>query len=317
MSVHHASHLHAHKKGDAQHLHYREERKLGILLTALLLTFLFAGVEVIAGFWAESLALISDAGHMVTDAASLGLALLAQVIAKRPPSAKHSFGFGRAESLAAFINGLAMLLLVVWIAVEALSRFNAPHDVQGQTVTIVAALGLCINIVVAWVLSKDKKSVNTKAALVHVMGDLLGSLAALIAGVVIHFTGWMQIDAILSLFISALILFSTIRLLREVLHVLMEGVPLHLEVEQVQQAMVETDKVVDVHDVHVWALSSEVIALSAHVVLRDMNDWPEVLTALHHTLQHNFKIEHATIQPELETVSKQYPSSWLSNQHQA
>ena len=112
MSAHHASHLHAHKKGDAQHLHYREERKLGILLTALLLTFLFAGVEVVAGFWAESLALISDAGHMVTDAASLGLALLAQIIAKRPPSAKHSFGFGRAESLAAFVNGLAMLLLV-------------------------------------------------------------------------------------------------------------------------------------------------------------------------------------------------------------
>jgi cobalt-zinc-cadmium efflux system protein len=127
----------------------------------------------------------------------------------------------------------------------------------------------------------------------------------------------MQIDAILSLFISALILFSTIRLLREVLHVLMEGVPLHLEVEQVQQAMVDTDKVVDVHDVHVWALSSEVIALSAHVVLRDMNDWPEVLTALHHTLQYNFKIEHATIQPELETASKQYPSSWLNQQHQA
>mgnify|MGYP000193297278 CR=1 FL=1 len=182
MSAHHASHLHAHKKGDAQHLHYREEHQLGILLTALLLTFLFAGVEVFAGFWAESLALISDAGHMVTDAASLGLALLAQIIAKRPPSEKHSFGFGRAESLAAFINGLAMLLLVVWIAVEALSRFNAPHDVQGQTVTIVAALGLCINIVVAWVLSKDKKSVNTRAALVHVMGDLLGSVAALIAG---------------------------------------------------------------------------------------------------------------------------------------
>ncbi len=299
MSVHHASHLHAHKKGDAQHLHYREERKLGILLTALLLTFLFAGVEVIAGFWAESLALISDAGHMVTDAASLGLALLAQVIAKRPPSAKHSFGFGRAESLAAFVNGLAMLLLVVWISVEALSRFNTPHEVQGQTVTIVAALGLFINIVVAWVLSKDKKSVNTRAALVHVMGDLLGSVAALIAGVVIQYTGWMQIDPILSLFVCVLVLRSTIDVLKESYHFLMQGVPHHINYVAVGSDLRAVPGVLAVHDLHVWEMTPGEPALIGHVEIRDLQDWPETLRRIHLVLRDKHQIDHVTLQPEM------------------
>jgi cobalt-zinc-cadmium efflux system protein len=191
----------------------------------------------------------------------------------------------------------------------------------------IALVGLLINVLVARHLhqhshgdhehSHGNGNMNSRAAFLHVLGDLLGSVAALAAGAVIYFTGWYPIDAILSLFISALILVSTIRLLREVMHVLMEGVPLDLEVEQVEQAMLEIPRVVDVHDVHIWALSSEVIALSAHVVLRDMADWPEVLTGLHHTLQHQFKIEHATIQPELETPTGQYPSSWLTKKHQA
>ena len=299
MSAHHASHLHAHKKGDAQHLHYREERQLGILLTALLLTFLFAGVEVFAGFCADSLALISDAGHMVTDAASLGLALLAQIIAKRPPSEKHSFGFGRAESLAAFINGLAMLLLVVWIAVEALSRFNAPHDVQGQTVTIVAALGLVINIVVAWVLSKDKKSVNTRAALVHVMGDLLGSVAALIAGLVIQYTGWMQIDPILSLFVCILVLRSTIDVLKESYHFLMQGVPHHINYVAVGADLRSVSGVLAVHDLHVWEMTPGEPALIGHVEIRDLQDWPETLRRIHLVLREKHQIDHVTLQPEM------------------
>lgn len=299
MSAHHASHLHAHKKGDAQHLHYREERKLGILLTALFLTFLFAGVEVVAGFWAESLALISDAGHMVTDAAALGLALLAQVIAKRPPSAKHSFGFGRAESLAAFVNGLAMLALVAWIGIEALSRFNTPHEVQGRTVTIVAALGLLINILVAWVLSQDKKSVNTRAALVHVMGDLLGSVAALIAGLVIQYTGWMQIDPILSLFVCLLVLRSTVDVLKESYHFLMQGVPHHIDYISVGQDLRSVAGVLAVHDLHVWEMSPGEPALIGHVEIRDLQDWPETLRRIHGVLKDKHQIDHVTLQPEM------------------
>ncbi|MEY2706797.1 MAG: hypothetical protein RI905_548, partial [Pseudomonadota bacterium] len=270
-----------------------------ILLTALLLTFTFAGIEAFAGFWANSLALISDAGHMVTDAASLGLALLAQIIARRPPSIKNSFGFGRAESLAAFINGLAMLALVVWIGVEALTRFNTPHEVQGQTVTIVAIIGLCINLIVAWVLSKDKKSVNTKAALVHVMGDLLGSVAALIAGVVIQYTGWMQIDPILSLFVCFLVLRSTIDVLRESYHFLMEGVPHHINYLQVGHDLRAVDGVLAVHDLHVWEMSPGHPALIGHVEIRDLQDWPITLEKINKMLREKHEIDHVTLQPEM------------------
>ncbi len=298
-SAHHASHLHAHKRGDAQHLHYRETHQKGILLTALVLTFTFAGIEAFAGFWANSLALISDAGHMLTDAASLGLALLAQIIARRPPSVKNSFGFGRAESLAAFINGLAMLALVIWIGAEALTRFNAPHEVQGQTVTIVAIIGLCINLVVAWVLSKDKKSVNTKAALVHVMGDLLGSVAALIAGVVIQYTGWMQIDPILSLFVCFLVLRSTIEVLRESYHFLMEGVPHHIDYVQVGHDLRAVDGVLAVHDLHVWEMSPGHPALIGHVEIRDLQDWPITLEKINKMLREKHEIDHVTLQPEM------------------
>src|SRR5450830_592535 len=180
---HDTTHLHAHLKGDAQHTHSFEGRSQSILAWALCLTLSFAGIEVAAGFMSNSLALISDAGHMVTDAAALGLALLAQLIARRPPSPRHSFGFGRAEALAAFVNGLAMLCVVGWICYEAVLRFSAPQPVKGGMVFIVAFIGLAINVVVAWVLSKDKQSVNTRAALVHVMGE---SYHFLMEGVPMH-----------------------------------------------------------------------------------------------------------------------------------
>src|SRR5471032_2721453 len=169
------AHLHAHLQGDAKHTHSFEGRKQRTLAWALGLTIFFAGVEVVAGFISNSLALISDAGHMVTDAAALGLALLAQIIARRPPSPRHSFGFGRAEALAAFVNGLVMLAVIGWIAFEAVQRLARPEPVQGGMVIVVGGIGLLVNVLVAWVLSHDQKSVNTKAAMVHVMGDLLGS----------------------------------------------------------------------------------------------------------------------------------------------
>ena len=294
-----AAHLHAHKKGDAKHLHYRESHQVGILLAALLLTFLFAGIEAFAGFWANSLALISDAGHMVTDASALALALLAQIIAKRPPSIKNSFGFGRAESLAAFVNCLAMLILISWIGIEAISRFNDPHQVQGQAVMVVAVIGLVINLIVAWILSKDKKSVNTKAALVHVMGDLLGSLAALIAGVVIYFTGWMQIDPILSLFVCILLLRSTVDVLKESYHFLMEGVPHHINYVQVGKDLQAIDGVLAVHDLHVWEMSPGHPALIGHVEVRDLQDWPITMEKINKMLLEKHEIDHVTLQPEM------------------
>ncbi len=290
--------LHAHKKGDAKHTHSKQVSNQNLLLIALVLTLGFSGVEGAAAYFANSLALISDAGHMVTDAAALGLALLAQIISRRPPSPKHSFGFGRAEALAAFVNSIAMLALVGWIIYEAITRFYDPHKVDGLTVTVVAAIGLVMNLLVAWVLSRDKKSVNTRAALVHVMGDLLGSIAALIAGVVIQLTGWMPIDAILSILVSLLILKSTISILRESYHFLMEGVPLHIDYLQVGKDLRNVPGVLAVHDLHVWEMTPSFPALIGHIEISKMQEWPEIMSRINTMLLDNHGIDHVTLQPE-------------------
>ena len=290
--------LHAHKKGDARRTHSKQASNQNLLLIALVLTLGFSGVEGAAAYFANSLALISDAGHMVTDAAALGLALLAQIISRRPPSPKHSFGFGRAEALAAFVNSIAMLALVLWIVIEAVSRFANPHKVDGLTVTVVAAIGLLMNIVVAWVLSRDKQSVNTRAALVHVMGDLLGSVAALIAGVVIQLTGWMPIDAILSILVSLLILKSTISILHESYHFLMEGVPLHIDYLQVGTDLRNIPGVLAVHDLHVWEMTPSFPALIGHIEIAEMQKWPEIMTRINTMLLNKHGIDHVTLQPE-------------------
>ena len=297
------SSLHAHKRGDAKHSHSKEVSNQSLLLIALVLTLGFSGVEAAAAYFAGSLALISDAGHMVTDAAALGLALLAQIISRRPPSPKHSFGFGRAEALAAFVNSIAMLFLVVWIVVEAVSRFYTPHHVDGLTVTVVAALGLLMNVVVAWVLSRDKKSVNTRAALVHVMGDLLGSVAALFAGVVIQMTGWMPIDALLSILVSVLILKSTISILHESYHFLMEGVPLHIDYLQVGRDLKKIPGVLAVHDLHVWEMTPSFPALIGHIEIEHISDWPEIMARINAMLLEQHGIDHVTLQPEEVAVA--------------
>ncbi len=294
--------LHAHKQGDAKHSHSKEVSNQNLLLIALVLTLGFSGVEGAAAYFANSLALISDAGHMVTDAAALGLALLAQIISRRPPSAKHSFGFGRAEALAAFVNSIAMLALVVWIMFEAISRFYDPHKVDGLTVTVVAAIGLVMNIVVAWVLSRDKKSVNTRAALVHVIGDLLGSVAALIAGIVIQITGWMPIDAILSILVSLLILKSTISILKESYHFLMEGVPLHIDYLQVGKDLKKVPGVLAVHDLHVWEMTPSFPALIGHIEIAQMSEWPAIMGRINTMLLNQHGIDHVTLQPEVESM---------------
>lgn len=293
------THLHEHRHGDASHRHYFEDRSQKILVWALGLTLFFAAVELIFGFISNSLALISDAGHMVTDSAALGLALLAQVIAKRPPTAKNSFGFGRAEALAAFVNGLVMLAVIAWIFYEAIQRLSSPEIVQGRAVIVVASIGLAINIIVAYILSHDKQSVNTKAALVHVMGDLLGSIAAIVAGVVISYTGWMQIDPLLSMFVSLLILKSTFAVLIESYHFLMEGVPHHIDYLQIGVDLENIDGVVSVHDLHVWDMSPGHPALIGHLEVKDLSAWPLIMSNVKTLLLQKYKIDHVTLQPEV------------------
>ena len=271
-----------------------------VWLWPLLLISAFAIVEAVGGWLTGSLALLGDAGHMVSDAAALALAWLGSWIALKPASKQHSFGLMRAEVIVALVNGLLMLFVITFIVLEAIDRLQTPRPVLGGEVMLIALLGLVVNVIVALKLHGHQDSMNNRAALLHVLGDLLGSVAALAAGAVIYFTGWMPIDPILSLFISALILISTVKLLREVVHVLMEGVPAHLEIGEVTDALAALPRVQEIHSVHIWALSSQVSALSAHVVLKDMQTWHEVLPQLRRMLHERFSIDHVTLQPETE-----------------
>jgi len=241
--------------------------------------------------------LLADAGHMVTDGAALGLALLAAWIAARPPSPRHSYGFGRAELLAALINAMAMLAVVVGIGFEAWSRFAAPRPIDGALVSAVALGGLIVNLLVAWMLSHGQHNLNMRGAFLHVLGDALGSLAAIAAGLVVWLTGWTPIDPLLSVLIAGLVLSASLRLLRDAVHGLMDGVPFSIDLPVLGRRLAGVAGVIEVHDLHVWALSGERLALSAHVRVRDLADWPGVLEGLLREAASQ-GIGHATFQPE-------------------
>ena len=287
------SHGHGHS-----HPHHHGETADHTLWLATALTLAYAGIEAGVGGWAGSLALVADAGHMVNDAAALSLAAVAVWLAHRPASVRHSYGFGRAEFLAALVNSLALLMLVLWLAVSAVQRLHSPQPVSGEAVSLVAAIGLGLNLLVAWLLGRGERTLNTRAALLHVLGDLLGSVAALLSGVVIAFTGWTPIDPLLSLGIGALIVVSSLRLLREALRGLMEGVPLTLAPETVGKALATVPGVASVHDLHIWSVGPERIMLTAHLVVRDLRQWETVLDACHALLSAQFAIRHTTLQPE-------------------
>ena len=258
----------------------------------------FAIVEATGGWWSGSLALLGDAGHMVTDACALGLAALAARIAHRPATHQHSFGLARTEVVAALVNGALMIGVVTFIGIEAVQRLRNPIPVSGWIVSLIAAIGLLVNIAVALRLHRSEQTLNSRAAMLHVLGDLLASVAALVAGFVIVTTGWTPIDPILSLLICILILISAIRLLREVLNVIMEGVPPGIELPEVGRFMAATEGVLSVHDLHIWAIGSGRPVLSAHVVIRGLDEWTEILSALQEALKVEYGIDHVTLQPE-------------------
>ena len=292
----HQGHSHAHGHPNGHHHDHSASRFLPLALT---LTLGFAAVEAIAGWWSGSLALLGDAGHMLTDAMSLGLAAVAARVAQRAPSHRHSYGLRRVEALAALVNALFMLAVVAGLVWHAVERLMNPREVAGEAVILVALGGLVLNVVVAWLLTRGEADLNTRGALLHVIGDLLGSVAALASGVVILYTGWTPIDPMLTMLICGLILFSTLSLLRRVLNTLLEGVPEGLSLPEVGRAMAAVDGVRSVHDLHIWSIDSRGTALSAHVVLADAARWPGVLQAERRLLQSRFGIEHATLQPEL------------------
>jgi cobalt-zinc-cadmium efflux system protein len=283
---------------DHHHPHHHNTSRHLNLLWPLLLTLGFAFVEAAGGWLTNSLVLLGDAGHMFSDAVALALTWFAAWVARKPPSKKHTYGLARVEVLVALFNGALMLAVIMGIAYEAIQRLSAPHPVAGGQVMLIAFAGVLVNIVVARILHKGEKNINQQAAMLHVLGDLLGSVAALAAGAVVYTTGWLPIDPLLSLFICMLLLISTVNLLREALLVLMEGVPRHIEVSEVEHAMRVTQGVGSVHDIHIWTPTSGMVALSAHVVMQDMRVWIDVLSALREMLEQRFGIKHVTLQPE-------------------
>ena len=269
-----------------------------VLWVAAALTLVFAAIEALGGWWTGSLALVSDAGHMLTDGAALLLGAFAGWLAKRPPSRLHSYGFGRAEIFAAVINAGTMLAIGAAIAYEAIGRLGQSREIHGVMAAAIALAGLLLNLGIMKWLAPHKHDMNTRAAALHVMGDTLGSIGALVSGVVIALTGWTPIDAIASLLICLLIVLSSLRLLREGVHALMEGVPLRLSVDTIGLEMARHKAVASVHDLHIWTLSGSRIALSAHVIVRDLSRWERTLHELQGLLRDRFGIEHVTLQPE-------------------
>jgi cobalt-zinc-cadmium efflux system protein len=269
------------------------------LLAALAITIAYSLVEVGGGLWTGSLALLSDAGHMFSDALALGLAAIAARLARRPAGHRHTYGWARAEVIGALVNCLLMLGIIVALVVEAVVRLHQLKPVAAPGMMLIAFIGLVVNGVVAWIMSRGEMTVNVRAALLHVIGDLVSSFAALLAGIVIYATGWLPIDPILSLAIAVLILASTVGLLRGTLHVLMEGVPPALELTGIGRELAELPGVASVHDLHVWSIAPGRIALSAHLELDELQRWPAILAAAGKLLHDRHGIGHITLQPEV------------------
>ena len=278
------------------HDRMQDRRALG---TAAALTAGFFACEVAGGLLTNSLALLSDAAHMFTDLASLALAFFALWIAARAPTGSKTFGYARAEILAALVNGVLLCVSVLWIAREAYERLNDPAPVHGGAMTAIAAVGLGVNVFCAWILTpREGSSLNLRAAFFHVLADLLGSLGALGAGLVILATGWYGVDPLAAFAIAALVLVSAWRLLREALDVLMEAVPEHIDLNRLRQDLESVPGTDHVHDLHVWTLTTGHYALSAHAVIDGTIDGERILEDMQRLLAAQFQIDHVTIQLE-------------------
>ena len=276
------------------------------LTVALALIVGFLIVEVIVAIFSGSLALLSDAGHMLTDAAAIAGSLLAIRLAARPTSAKWTFGFKRAEILSAAINGITLVVISAIVAIEAIRRLIDPPPVQGGPVLFVALLGVAVNLVAVWVLAKaNRTSLNVEGSFQHILTDLYGFIATVIAAVVILLTGFNRADSIASLIVVALMLYAAWGLLRDSGRILLEGTPKNVDLETIRGHLLEPAHVLDVHDLHVWTVTSDLPALSAHVTLSDecFHDGhaPQVLDELQACLVGHFDVEHSTFQLEPTT----------------
>ena len=273
------------------------------VIIALVLTGTFMVVEVVGGILSGSLALLADAGHMLTDTMALALAAVAFQVSKRPADTTLTYGYQRFQILAAFVNGLSLLFIVGWILYEAINRFIAPQEVMGETMLVVAVAGLVVNIISFTVLhGGDRDNLNIRGAALHVAGDLLGSVAAIVAAVVIIYTGWMQIDPLLSIAVAILILKSAWVLVKRSAHVLLEGAPEWLDIDTMREHLIgKVPEVASIHHVHVWGLTPQDLMLTMHVCVSTQPANPtDIIRRVKAQLREEYGIGHSTIEIEVD-----------------
>lgn len=299
MHHHHHQHRHGHSGGD-NHAHQREKNKSGLII-ALGITVGIMLLEFFGGLITNSLALLSDSGHMLSDAGSLGLSLTAMWFALKPPSPKKTYGFYRIEILAALFNGVTLFIIAGFIVWEAVHRFLEPPRVASGTMVAIAAIGLLANVASAWFLMRKgdvKGNVNLRSAYLHVIGDALGSAGAIVAGLMMLLFSWYWADPILSVLVAVLILKSAWGVLNHATHILMEGTPVAIDHEEVKQTLQSIPGVRDVHDLHIWTITSGLDSLSCHLLVEDESDCQSILQEAIHKIEEKFQIRHATIQVE-------------------
>ena len=288
---------HSHDHG---HSHNIRDKNSKILAFCLSVTFSFAMVEFIGGYFTHSISLQSDAVHMLTDAAGLLIAFLASRISQRPATINLTFGYGKAEAIGALINCIFTMVLTCGLLIEVIQRFFDPVEVHGMGLFIIAGIGFIVNGFIAYLLSADSHSLNTRAALIHTLGDLLASAIAIVAGVIIYFTGISIVDPILSLIVIIILITSNYSLIKKSMLVLMAGVPEHLNYEKIGLDLEAIKGVIGIHDLHIWYMSTNQVALSAHILTTEPFTWQETLLLCQKMLLEKHQIGHITLQHEFD-----------------
>lgn len=291
------NHTHTHNHGAHSHEHNANKKALTISF-CLIAGFML--VEFVGGILTNSLALLSDAGHMLSDAVALGLSLAALIFGERAATLDKTYGYKRFEILAALLNGIALVALSIYILYEAIVRLSSPPSVIGKGMIIISAIGLVINIVVAWILSRGetKENLNIKSAFMHVLGDLLGSVGAIIAALLIIFLGWNIADPIASMIVSVLVLYSGWHILKDSVNILMESKPANIDTAEVKRAIKSIDGVIDIHDLHIWMITQEFLSLTTHVSVKNNSDRDLLLNQITEIIKQKTGITHITVQLE-------------------
>ncbi|KXG43223.1 cation diffusion facilitator family transporter [Tepidibacillus infernus] len=293
-------HVHHNHHG---HMHTHTSNKKLLMIAFFIITG-FMIVEIIGGFLTNSLALLSDAGHMLSDSVALFLSLLAFWFSEKPTNAMNSYGYKRAEIIVALINGIALGVISIYIFYEGIQRLFQPAKVQSMGMLWIAVLGLLVNVVTAWILMKgEKDNLNLRSAFLHVLGDLMGSVGAIVAALLLWGFGWQIADPIASILVAILVLVSGWRVTKSSIHILMEGVPTNIQLDKIRSTILEVPEVESIHDLHVWSITSGFPSLSCHIVLNNNItefSFENILLKLKHNLKKDFGIEHSTIQ--IETI---------------